>query len=256
MPLPLVERSEKEIARMIKKRVDAIKDVRGSHQISVRMSGKRFDVDMHLLLDSNLRFEDVHKIASDVEREVKKVLPKARVTVHTEPLGSDKHDLGTIVKEIAEKVPGSRGVHDVHIQKIGGRLCLDLHLEVSANSTLKQAHDISDEVERMLKLADLNLSEITIHIETASDMISNELKGDGNELKWYIEHAAEHFPHIKAISEVEMRKIGDKMHVVIQCLFERNISMKEAHEISSNLENMIRNAFPEVDRIDIHEEPA
>ena len=256
MPLPLVERSEKEIARMIKKRVDAVKDVRGSHNISVRMPGKRYDVDMHLLLDSNLRFEEVHRIASEVERAVKEVLPKARVTVHTEPLGASKHDLGTIVKEIAEKVPGSRGVHDVHIQRIAGKLCLDLHLEVSANSTLKHAHDISDEVERMLKAADLNLSEITIHIETASDLISRELKGDENELRWYIEHAAEHFPQIKAISEVEMRKIGDKMHVVIQCLFERNIAMKEAHEVSSNLEKMIKDAFPEVDRVDIHQEPA
>ena len=142
-------------------------------------------------------------------------------------------------------------------RKLAGKLCLDLHLEVGANSTLKQgACDISDEVERMLKAGNLNLSEITIHIETASDMISNELKGNGNELKTYIEHAAEHFPEIKAISGVKVRKIGDKMHVVIQCLFKPNIGMKDAHEISSKLENMVRNAFPEVDRIDTHEEPA
>lgn len=76
MPLPLVERSEEEIARIIKRRVEAIKDVRGYHQLSVRMTGKRFYVEMHVLLDSNLRFEDTHKIASDIEREVKKGFAK------------------------------------------------------------------------------------------------------------------------------------------------------------------------------------
>ena len=241
---------------MIKKRVEAIKDVKGSHQVSVRMTGKRFDVDMHLLLDSGLRLEDVHKIASNVERVVKKVVPNARVTVQTEPLGSDKHNLGRMIKEIAEAVPGSRGVHNIHIQRIEGRLCIDLHLEVGANSTLKQAHDISDEMERRLKAADLNISEIVIHMESASDLISNELRGGGTELKWYIEHAADYFPEIKAIDRVKIRKIGNKTHVVLRCIFDRSISMKKAHEILNKLENMIRNAFPDIDRIDVHEEPA
>jgi len=44
LPLPLVERSEEEIARIIRKKVEAIKDVRGYHQLSVRMTGKRFYV--------------------------------------------------------------------------------------------------------------------------------------------------------------------------------------------------------------------
>lgn len=256
LPIPLVERSEKEIAQMIKNRVEAIKAVKGSHQISVRMTGKRFDVDMHLLLDSDLRLEDVHKITSNVDREVRKVVPNARVTVQTEPLGGDKRNLGRMIKEIAEAVPGSRGVHNIHIQKIGGRLCIDLHLEVGANSTLKQAHDISDEVERRLKIANLNISEIVIHMESASDLISNELRGEASELRWYIEHAADHFPEIKAIDRVRIRKIGDKTHVVLRCLFDRSITVKQAHEILNKLENMIRNAFPDIDRIDVHEEPA
>jgi len=32
--------------------------------------------------------------------------------------------------------------------------------------------------------------------------------------------------------------------------------MKQAHEISSNLEKAIKSAYPNIDRIDVHEEPA
>lgn len=64
MPLPLIERSEKELVQAIKRRVESISDVRNCHEVSVRMIRKRYDVDMHVSIKSNLRFEDVHKIAS------------------------------------------------------------------------------------------------------------------------------------------------------------------------------------------------
>lgn len=256
MPIPLVERSEKEIAQIIKRRAEAITEVKGCHHVSVRMAGKRFDVNMHVSLDSSLRFEDVHRIASKVEREVRRVLPNARVTVQTDPHGHRREDVRSLVEEIAEAVPGSRGVHNVHIQRIGGRTCIDLHLEVGANMTVKQAHMISDQIERKLRAADPNISEITIHMESASDLISRELEGGGTELKWYIEHAARRFPEVKTVRGIRIRRVGDRLHVVLRCDFDPSLSMKQAHETSTRLENAIKNAYPTVERIDIREEPA
>jgi len=256
LPLPLVERSEEEVAQIIRKRVEAIKDVRNCHQLNVRMTGKRFYVWMHVSLDSNLRFEDAHKIASGIEREVRSVVPNARVTIHTEPVGSGRESVGRLVREIAEGVPGSRGVHNVHVQRIDGKLCVDLHLEVSANMTVKQAHDVSDEVEREIRAANPSISEIVVHMESASDRISRELTGAETELEWYIEHVAKRFSEIKGVRETTIRKIGDNVHVVLRCHFDPNINMKKAHEISSKLENAVRSAYPNIVRIDVHEEPA
>jgi divalent metal cation (Fe/Co/Zn/Cd) transporter len=256
LPIPLVERSRKEIARIIKKKVQAMNDVKDCHQVTVRITGKRCDVDMHVSLDSRLRFEDVHKIASRIEREVKRVVPNARVTVQTEPHGHAREDIRALVKEIADEVPGSRGVHNVHIQKIDGALCVDLHLEVSANMTVKQANEISHDIERKLKASNPNISEVTIHMESASDLISRELQGGGTEFKWYIEHAAKRFPEIKTVHGIRVRRIGDRLHLVLRCRFDPNLSMKQAHETSTKLENTIKSAYPIIDRIDVHEEPA
>jgi divalent metal cation (Fe/Co/Zn/Cd) transporter len=241
---------------MIKKRVDAVKDVRGSHQISVRMFGKRFDVDMHLLLDSNLRFEEVHKIASDVEREVKKVLPKARVTVHTEPVGRNKHDISRLVREVAERAPGSRGVHNIHVQEVDGKTCLDFHLEVAADISVKQAHEIADQVERELKKVNHRIAEITVHIESASDIVSKESIQVMSDIEPYIVDAAKGFPEIKDVQGIMIRRVGASLHIAIEkCYFKPDITMEQAHAISNKLEKAIRTAYPNVDRIDIHEEP-
>jgi hypothetical protein len=53
LPIPLVERSKQEIEETIKRKVGTIREVKGVRQLDVRISGKRIDVAMHLLLDSN-----------------------------------------------------------------------------------------------------------------------------------------------------------------------------------------------------------
>lgn len=256
MPLPLVERSEKEITRIIKRKVETIKAVKGFSQLSVRITGKRFYVEMSVSLDGNLRFEDAHKTALEIEREVKYIIPNARVTIHTEPLGGSREGIWKLVKEIAEGTPGSRGVHNIHIQKINGKLYVDLHLEVSANMTVRQAHEVSEQVERKIKTANHGIAEITIHMESASDRVSRELTGVETELEPYIEHVAKRFPEIKRVHGIEIRKIGNNIHIVLRCHFDPNTSMQKAHEISNKLEAAIRSSYPTIARIDVHEEPA
>jgi divalent metal cation (Fe/Co/Zn/Cd) transporter len=256
MPIPIVERSEQEIAGIIKRKVLATKDVRGCHGLIVRVTGKRIYVEMHVLLDSNLTFEYTHRITMEIEDEVKRLIPQARVTIHTEPAGKSQENIWRLVKMTAEEVPGSRGSHNIHIQKKGGKLYVDLHLEVSANMTVKQAHDVSEQVEKKIRAANPNISDITVHMESASDRISRELAGIETELQSSIEHIAEHFPEIKRGHGIKIRKIGDSLHVVLRCHFDPKIRMKDAHNISNKLEEEIRSAYPNIARIDVHEEPA
>jgi divalent metal cation (Fe/Co/Zn/Cd) transporter len=257
MPIPLLERSSKEIADSIKTRIEGIAEVKGCRQVSVRMTGKRLDISTHVLLDSSLTFEEVHRIVSAIERAIRRKAQRfARITVETEPIGHSRTGIATLVTETAEKVPGSRGVHNVHIQKISGKLCIDLRVEVSANITVKQANEIANEVERRLKTADPNISEVTVHMESASDLISRELEGRGSELKWYIEHAARRFPEIKAVHGVKIRRSGNNLYALLRCRFDPNMSIKEAHEISHKLEKIVKTAYPMVDEFEVREEPA
>jgi divalent metal cation (Fe/Co/Zn/Cd) transporter len=256
LPLPLLERSEKEVEQKIKKKIETIKDVKSYHKLVVHMTGKRIYVDLHVLLDNNLTFEETHRIASNIENEVKNAVPNARVTVHTEPVGTGFENIWELVKEIADGTPGSRGVHNIHIQNIDGNLCVDLHLEVSGNMTVKQAHDVADEVERQIKEANPNIAEIAVHIETATELVFREQTGVQTELKSYIQHLAGSFPEIINISEIKIRKVGDVLHLVLSCVFDPNIQISKAHEVSVKLEKEIKKAYPNITRIDIHEEPA
>jgi len=255
LPLPLVERSEKEIADTISKKVKAMKDVKSCDHLSVRMTGKRLYVEMNVSLDRSLSFVDAHKIALNIEREVKTAAPNARVVIRTEPYQGKAENIWELVKTTAESVPGSRGVHNIHIQEIKGKLFVDLHLEVSANMTVEQAHDTAEAVERKIKAANPKISEVIVHAESASDLISRELTGVETELESYIEDVARGIPEIKRVHGIEIRKAGDSLHVVLRCHFDRGLTMAKAHDVSNRLERTIRSTYPNITRIDVHEEP-
>jgi divalent metal cation (Fe/Co/Zn/Cd) transporter len=255
LPLPLVERSKEEVVGAIRRRVGRLSGVKGFSQLSVRLIGKRFDVSMRVLLDSNAKFEP-HQVALNIEKEVKKIIPNSRVAIDTESFGNHREDVWRLVKETAEGTPGSRGVHNIHIQKMDGNLCIDLHLEVSANMTVKQAHHVADQVEKKIKAANPNVSEVTVHIESASDLISRELAGIETELESYVQDVAKRFPEIKEVHEIRVRRFDDTTHLVLHCTFDSKLSIKKAHELSNQVESAIKKAYPNVARIDIHEEPA
>jgi len=255
VPLSLGERSPKEIRQIIKRRVEAMKDVKGCHEVGVRITPKRVDVTMHVSLDSRLNLREAHRIASNAERDVKRILPNARITIQSEPAGDVREDIRTLAKEAADRLPGSRGVHNVHIQKIDGELCVDLHLEVGPNMTVKHAHEISDEIERKLRTANPRISEITIHMESAPNDMYRESKEPDEELKRYISHSAKRYDGIKSLGQIKTRRVATGRHVVFRCRFDPNLRMKEACEITTDLEKAIKSAYPDIERIDIHEEP-
>ena len=88
LPLPLVERSEQEIADVIRRKVEDMKNIAGVRQVKVRASGKRIDVDIVVLLSSTVQHGDPHQTALRIEKKVMQEYPDARVTVHTEPAGN------------------------------------------------------------------------------------------------------------------------------------------------------------------------
>jgi divalent metal cation (Fe/Co/Zn/Cd) transporter len=255
LPLPLVDRSPQQIERRIRKKVEAIKDVKGIRHVTVRLSAKRLDVDVHVFLDSNISTEEAHRIAFDIEKEVRTQYPNARISVDTEPVKSERESIWKAVKDAAEGAPGSRGAHNIHIQTIDGKLYVDLHLEVSANMTVKQAHEVADEVEKRIRTLNTDVSGVTVHIESASERISKELAGTETELVSYIEDVARRYTEIKSISDIRIRRFGDIIHVVFNCRFDSKLTIKNAHEISNRLESDIKKAYPSIARIDIHEEP-
>jgi len=186
---------------------------------------------------------------------VRKKVPNARLNIHTETTGADQGTIWNLVKKIAEETPGSRGVHNIHIQQIDKKTVVDIHLEVDASMTVKQAHTTATLVEKQIKGTNPTVAEVNVHIETASDRVSREMKGTESDLDEFIRGAAQNYPEIRNIGKVIIRNVGEALHLIVHAHFDPDLNIEKAHIISSKLENLIRTNYSNVTRVDIHEEP-
>lgn len=236
------------------KRVKTIDEVRDCSQPSVRLSGKKIRVELSISLDRNLEFYRTHQIGLKIKKAVKTILPNARVIIRTEPYQSNLEKTWNLMRKIAEDVPGTRGVTDMHLQEVNGSLTADLAIEVSANMTMEQAQKVAQDVEKRIRGIDLTISEVNVHAETAVDGISREATGAETELKWYVAHVARCFPGIKSVQRIRVRKVGNNLQVLLRCQFDPRFNVRKATEFSNKLEKIIRDAYPDLARIIIKKE--
>ncbi|CAB49593.1 cation diffusion facilitator family transporter [Pyrococcus abyssi] len=68
------------------------------------------------------------------------------------------------IEEVARSVDGVLGVHDLRAHYVGTKLHVELHIEVSPETSLKKAHDISEEVKRKVESLP-EVSEAFIHVD-------------------------------------------------------------------------------------------
>jgi divalent metal cation (Fe/Co/Zn/Cd) transporter len=219
---------------------------------------KKPHVHVRVLLKGDPAYDGIHKISATIDHEVRKVVPNARVSIRSGPSegAGEAERIWELVKRTAEDEPGSRGVHSIHIQSLGGKLGVDFHLEVGAGMSVGQAHEVAARIEKKLKAANPTISEVVTHEETVSDLTSYERSGHGTELRWYIEHVTKRFPDIKLASPPIIRQLGDRhLHVIIRAAFKPDVSMEKASQIASRLDAAIKQGFPAIVRVDIAKEP-
>jgi len=78
--------------------------------------------------------------------------------------GAEPDVLG-VIRVVALKTPGVRDVHGVRTRRMGRMLFVDLHVLVDPDLTVREGHDIAEEVKRRLLNAELRVGDVVVHIE-------------------------------------------------------------------------------------------
>ncbi|MEM0219167.1 MAG: cation diffusion facilitator family transporter [Thermoproteota archaeon] len=83
--MELTDYIPKEVLPKVTKAIEETKGVISIKEIRARKSGEDYYIDTTITVHNKLEIEEAHEIASNVEKNIKKVLPKSDVTVHVEP---------------------------------------------------------------------------------------------------------------------------------------------------------------------------
>lgn len=79
--------------------------------------------------------------------------------------GTTQEDVQRI-HDVAGAVPGVFTPHSIRIRQVGGGgIAVDMHIEVRADMTVLEAHNLSHDIERVLLAENLGVVDVAIHIE-------------------------------------------------------------------------------------------
>ncbi len=152
------------------------------------------------------------------------------------------------IKNIALSFSSVSGVHDVEIHSYGRNKVISLHIELSPQLSLQEAHSIADSIEK--KINNENLGRCIVHVD-----LTGKAKTTQKEI---VEKAIIRFiARNKGVKDFHGLEIivSEAMTIVdFHLCFSRNTFLEKSHSISHKLSDFLKKQFG-FTKINIHVEP-
>jgi cation diffusion facilitator family transporter len=251
----LLDRAPEGLPQQLREAAAGVEGVFSVGQVRVRRSGPVFFVDMTVDVDRNLSFERTHAIAEQVEARVQEISPGADVVIHTDPKEVEREVLAKRIRAVAYR--NQMSVHNIALHESRNRVVVDLHLEVDDHLSLAQAHEMASHIEKDLHQDMPGISQVFVHMESRGTGLGEgeDVTARKGELVRRIKGIANAMAGQGSCHNVLVRGHGDKCSVSLHCHFDEQMSIVEAHDITTRIEIRLKEEIPELDRVLVHAEP-
>lgn len=238
--------------------VASVQGVESYHRIRSRGPSDHVAIDLHARVAPNLNMQDANAIADEVRRRLLTLSGVDDVTVHAEAERSAESaaDLYTATKLAAQEFGVT--IHEYWVQEHEQKLSIHLHVGVDPNSSVKDAHELVDRLERELMLRRPELDAIHSHIESANTAILPTARvshGLYQRIHDQIVEAATTTPALSDAHNIQVRQVEGKLFISLEALVDGNLSVTMAHDFSTQLQDAIRAVVPNAGEILVHVEP-
>ena len=253
----LVDAAPKGLATKTRDAVEAVPGVAGTDFLRLRRSGPRIVGDLGLFVSRTLPLERVASIKSDVTQALARRWPAMQLTITANPLALDDESLLERVQVIASR--RRLFVHHVEIQRVEGRACIALDLEVDGRISLSEAHDVASHLEAAIAGELGEDIEVETHIEP---METRELAGrdaDPALTRKFTEALERHAARegdLREIHDVRLRAAEGGYLGIFHCRVDPATTVESTHRQVDALERAVRREFPEIIHVVGHAEPA
>jgi divalent metal cation (Fe/Co/Zn/Cd) transporter len=224
--------------------------------LRVRESGGHYFVDAVVAVAPGQAIVEGHGTADTVEAAVRKALPDTDVVVHLEPR-RDGLDLRDSALAVALAEPLVREAHDIAIYEHDGRVSISLHLKMDPDVSLGKAHDVAERVEAALR-DEPGVDDIQTHLEPLEQPVAARPDEEGaapdaaqrQRITRLVEDRTRHPPR-----KLRLLHAAGGLVVFVSVLVPADMTLADAHELASRLEDDIRDGQPHMQDVVVHTEP-
>jgi cation diffusion facilitator family transporter len=253
----LLDKAPEGLAEAIRSEVLRIPGVYSCGQVRVRPSGTETFVDLQVYVDRSTSFERVNALAFEVEQAIRKLEPNSDIVVRTRPTVEPETGLAERVRKVASQIDGVRGIHNLEVHDAENGLHVEMHLEADPDASLETAHRIATKLESAIKSSISEVAEVVTHIESTDEMplTSADVTSESRRIVSAVRDAALQVPGVKRCRDIAVHNAEDGLHLTLTCVLDAGLSVSQAHELSTRIENALLARVGGSSRVLVHVEP-
>jgi divalent metal cation (Fe/Co/Zn/Cd) transporter len=133
---------------------------------------------------------------------------------------------------------------------------VEAHITLDGDLPLGEAHERASQLERECRARIPHLAELVTHIEPsglAHEPFLSRLSRE--DVSRAVQEALDRLPGCGPYHKVRVYSEGEDWSVSLHCLLDSALSLRQAHEASSAIENQLRNQVPRLCQVTVHVEP-
>ena len=247
----LIDRSAAGPEKQIRPAIQDVEGVREVRSVRVRRSGPNFIGDVHIATGRMLPVEAAAALVDEVKRRARSVLPTLDLSV---VVGGQalQGDLVERIHAAAARNGGVRDLHNVTVEReADGSLHLTMHAKLPGDMTLAKASQASSVLEQALRNELPDATRIDIHLEPMEPQVvsGEDVTARRAQLAARMREIVESHPEVRRCVDVELSDRHQRIHAHVVAEVAGDIDLEHAHRIETELEEMIRRAFPEVHEV-------
>ena len=249
--MELSDTASKELVQKTRKLIASYDGVVKIETLKVRKVSSKIFIDTSVHVPSHMPLEEAHSLASKIEAGLKQGLGNVDATIHIEP--SEKEaKLDQLVEKLAT-VDGVKEVHEISTVYTGGKFYITLHAYVNPELSVEEAHKIAEIIERRMQDEIKPLENVTVHIEPSGIAVP-AVQVDESQLRKVVNEVTKGIGANLRIKRIVTYTAEGKRYINIDCCFTKQIQVKEAHRIASQVEKETKERFANA-VVTVHMEP-
>jgi len=244
-----------ETRRRVVHEVERVDGVLAVEQARVRRAGANYFADLTLALPRRSTLEHAGGLVQNATDAVHRALPGADVVIRTVPRELHAESVFDRIRAVALR--NNVAVHELSVQSHQGRLRVEQHVELDENLPLLEAHDFVTGLEAEILHAAPEVDSILTHIESEPATIEQPevIVESDRRIEQCLREAASAFPEITDVHQITVSHTGEHIYLSCHCTLPDDLNLKSVHGIITALEDRLKLACPEVQRVTIHPEP-
>ena len=244
----LIDRAPAGIEAQLRDAIKGVDGVREVRSLRVRRSGPNLIGDTRIATGRMLSVEAASGLVNDVKARARATILRLDLAVAVE--GQERSsDLVERVHAAAARNGGVRDLHNVTIEREADcSLHLTMHAKLPGDQKMASATRTSQSLERSIRAELPEVTRIDIHLEPIEPEVvpGEDVTARRTQLAARMRQVVETHPEVKRCLDVELSDRGNRIYAHVVAEVSGEITLEHAHEIESELEEMLIREIPEV----------